>query len=142
MTTDPEDILRKHGKIILFDGICHLCSKNVQFIFKRDKTNSIMFCPVQSDTGKRLLAHFNLPTESHETVVFIESGQALLRSDAVIHMWRHLTFPWPLLTLARFCPVMIRDTVYLNIARNRYRWFGIRETCMLPDPELAKRFIT
>jgi len=134
-------VIENHAYIILFDGICHLCSRNVQFIFKRDKTTIIMFCPVQSDTGKRLLQHFGLPTDQHESVVFIEDGQAFLKSDAVIHMWKHLRFPWPMLTVARFCPVFIRDAIYLTIARNRYRWFGMRDTCMMPDDELARRFL-
>jgi predicted DCC family thiol-disulfide oxidoreductase YuxK len=134
-------LINSHDKIILFDGICHLCSRNVQFIFKRDKTDSIMFCPVQSETGKCILQHFGLPTEQHDSVVFIEKGKAFLKSDAVIHMWKYLRFPWPLLTLARFCPVFIRDAIYLTIARNRYRWFGMRDTCMMPDEELARRFL-
>lgn len=140
--TKAAEILRTHEKIILFDGICHLCSGNVRFIFKRDKTGSIMFCPVQSDTGSLLLQHVGLPVDRHETVVFIDKGQAFLKSDAVIHMWKHLRFPWPLLTLARFCPAFIRDAVYLAIARNRYSWFGKRETCMVPNNELAKRFLS
>lgn len=134
-------LIKQHKKIILFDGVCHLCSRNVQFIFKRDKTASIMFCPVQSDTGKCILQHFGLPTDQHDSVVFIENGHAFLKSDAVIHMWQHLQFPWPMLTVVRFCPVFIRDAIYLTIATNRYRWFGKRETCMMPDSELAKRFI-
>lgn len=138
---DATILLESHKKIILFDGICHLCSRNVQFIFKRDKTGSIMFCPVQSDTGAQLLQHFGLPTDKHETVVFIDKGRAFLKSDAVIHMWQHLRFPWPMLTVARFCPAFIRDAVYLTIAKNRYRWFGMRDTCMMPDEELARRFL-
>ncbi|HSC76725.1 MAG TPA: thiol-disulfide oxidoreductase DCC family protein [Pseudomonadales bacterium] len=139
--TNAIALIEKHAYIILFDGVCHLCSNNVQFIFKRDKTASIMFCPVQSDTGKFMLQHFCLPTDQHESVVFIENGQAFLKSDAVIHMWQHLQFPWPMLTLVKFCPVFIRDAIYLIIARNRYRWFGKRGTCMMPDSELTKRFI-
>ena len=134
-------LIEQHKKVILFDGVCHLCSRNVQFIFKRDKTASIMFCPIQSDAGKCLLQYFGLPTEQHDSVIFIENGQAFLKSDAVIHMWKHLQFPWPLLTVARFCPAFIRDAIYLTIARNRYRWFGKRETCMMPDEKLAKHFI-
>jgi len=136
------DILTRHPKIILFDGVCHLCSGNVKFIFKRDRTESIMFCPVQSSVGSALLQHFGLPTNSHETVVFIEDGRALLKSDAVINMWRHLQFPWPLLTIAKYCPARIRDAFYLTIARNRYRWFGMSDICMIPDEKLARRFIS
>jgi predicted DCC family thiol-disulfide oxidoreductase YuxK len=100
-----------------------------------------MFCPVQSGTGKDLLQHFGLPTDHHDSVVFVENGQAFLKSDAVIHMWKHLRFPWPILTVARVVPTFIRDAIYLVIARNRYRWFGKRETCMIPDDKLAARFL-
>jgi len=143
MTSDlAKTLIEKHKHILLFDGICHLCSRNVQFIFKYNKTTNIMFCPVQSNTGKCILQHFGLPIDQHESVVFIENGQALLKSDAVIRIWKHLTFPWPMLTLARFCPTFIRDTIYLSIASNRYHWFGKRDACMMPDSELAKRFIS
>lgn len=142
--TSPEvavALINAHQRIILFDGVCHLCSSNVQFIFKRDKTASIMFCPVQSETGKCILQYFGLPVDQHDSVVFVEKGNAFLKSDAVIHMWKYLHFPWPVLTLVRFCPVIVRDAIYLTIARNRYRWFGKRETCMIPDEKLARRFI-
>lgn len=88
-----------------------------------------------------MLEACGLPTDRFDTMVYIESGRAYYRSDAFLRIVRHLPMCWPLLAVAGICPRFIRDRVYDLIARNRYRWFGRRETCLVPSGELKARFL-
>jgi len=127
--------------IVLFDGVCNLCSGTVDFILKRDRQQRFRFGALQSEPGRRLLAAYGLPPESLETFVLIEGGRCFTRSEAALRIARHLSGPWPLLNAFRILPRPFRDGVYNFVARHRYRWFGQRTTCRLPTPEEAGRFL-
>ncbi|SNC74554.1 Predicted thiol-disulfide oxidoreductase YuxK, DCC family [Hymenobacter gelipurpurascens] len=127
---------------ILFDGVCNLCSGFVQFVIGRDPNQYFQFASLQSDTGRALLAQHGLtPTITPETVILLENGQAYAYSTAVLRIFRHLNGGWRLLYMARVLPRFVRDAAYRLVARNRYRWFGQQESCLLPTPALRQRFL-
>ena len=127
--------------ILLFDGVCNLCNHSVQFVIKRDKDGLFRFAALQSDIGKSVLVKHQLSTVSLDTVVLIDQGKAYTRSSAALHVLRHLGSPWSILTVFLLLPKGLRDMVYNFIAKNRYRWFGKEESCMIPTPELKNRFL-
>lgn len=127
--------------IVLFDGVCNLCSGSVQFLLKRDPEGRFRFASLQSDAGRRLMAEHGLDVEALNSVVLIEGGRAWQESSAALRIARHLPGAWKLLRVFAAVPRPLRDAVYRWIARNRYRWFGKAETCWLPTPELKARFL-
>jgi predicted DCC family thiol-disulfide oxidoreductase YuxK len=127
--------------IILFDGVCNFCCSSVQFIIARDPAQRFTFASQQSDRGKQLLADAKLPP-SMDTFVLIENGIVYTRSTAALKVATRLTPPWPLFTVFRIVPTFIRDAAYRVIAQNRYRWFGKKETCWIPTPEIRARFLS
>jgi predicted DCC family thiol-disulfide oxidoreductase YuxK len=127
--------------VVLFDGVCNLCSFWVRFAIARDPTARLRFAPVQSDLGQDFLRRRNLPTDLFESFYLIEDGQVFEKSTAFLRMLRHLRRPWPLLRVARILPRPLRDWLYDRIARNRYRLFGRRDSCLMPSPEVASRFL-
>ncbi len=126
---------------MLFDGVCNLCSTAVQFIIKQDKKARFRFASLQSETGQQLLQKFNLPTDDITTMVLIEGDKYYTHSTAGLRNALHLGGLWQLLYGFIIVPKPIRDAVYNWIARNRYRWFGQSEACMIPTPELKARFL-
>ena len=127
--------------ILLFDGHCNLCNAWIQFIVKRDSAGTIRFASLQSGAGRRLLEEHKIDENYIESLVFFEeerfsvSSTAALRTLSYLDDWqKHLIF----LTVV---PSSLRDLVYRFIARNRYKWFGRREQCMIPTPELKQRFL-
>jgi predicted DCC family thiol-disulfide oxidoreductase YuxK len=128
--------------IMLFDGVCNLCSFWVRFAIARDPAARLRFAPVQSDLGQDFLRRRNLPTDLFESFYLIEEGQVYEKSTAFLRMVRHLRGPWPLLQAARIVPTSVRDWLYDRIARNRYRLFGRRDSCLMPSPDVASRFLT
>ena len=127
--------------IILFDGVCNLCNSAVQFVLKRDKHGVFKFASLQSDVGKALLAANNLPEDHLKSFVYISGDKVFTRSDAALKVAKQLSYPTRLLAAFIIVPKFIRDAVYDLIARNRYKLFGKRDTCMLPTPQLKQRFI-
>ncbi|GED66359.1 hypothetical protein BRE01_00610 [Brevibacillus reuszeri] len=128
--------------ILLFDGVCHLCHGAVQFILKRDPTGHIHFASLQSEKGQELLHYFDYPDRGLSSVVFLSDGQLYTKSDAVLRIGKKLSGAWPLLsTAAQLVPRFLRDALYDWVARNRYRWMGKAEQCMLPTPQIKSRFI-
>jgi predicted DCC family thiol-disulfide oxidoreductase YuxK len=132
----------KTDHIILFDGVCNLCNGAVQFVLKRDKEAVFKFASLQSDAGKKLLEAHGLPEDHLKSFVYICNGEAYTRSDAALKVAARLSYPTKLLSWFIIVPRSIRDFVYDLIARNRYRIFGKKETCMLPTLELRQRFIS
>ena len=127
--------------ILLFDGHCNLCNAWIQFIVKRDSAGTIRFASLQSGAGRRLLEEHKIDENYIESLVFFEkerfsvSSTAALRTLSYLDDWqKHLIF----LTVV---PRSLRDLVYRFIARNRYKWFGRREQCMIPTPDLKERFL-
>lgn len=127
--------------IVLFDGVCNLCSGSVQFILKRDPKGTFRFASLQSDAGRRLMLEHGLDPDALSSVVVIEDGRAYQESSAALRIARHLPGAWKLLRVFTVVPRSLRDAVYRWIARNRYRWFGKTEACWLPTPELRARFL-
>ncbi|MGM9989036.1 MAG: thiol-disulfide oxidoreductase DCC family protein [Bacillaceae bacterium] len=127
-------------RIILFDGECNLCHHSVQFILKRDSLSTFHFCSLQSEHGKKLLQTYHLE-DKIDSFVFIDHDKAYTKSLAALHVCKYLNGWYPSLFIFRFVPTTIRDFMYTIIARNRYKWFGKRETCMIPTPEFKKRFL-
>ena len=126
--------------IVLFDGVCNLCSASVQFIIERDKHGYFKFASLQSETGQALLKKHNLPTNSFASVIMVENGTLYTHSTAALRIARHLDGAWKALYGLIVVPKFIRDRVYSFVADNRYRWFGKEESCWLPTPDLKARF--
>ncbi|HSG38082.1 MAG TPA: thiol-disulfide oxidoreductase DCC family protein [Thermoanaerobaculia bacterium] len=127
--------------IVLFDGVCNLCSGSVQFILQRDPAGKFRFASLQSDHGQRLLTERGIDPKALDSVVVIDGGRLYRESDAALRIARDLKGAWKVLTVFRVIPRPLRDWAYRLIARNRYRWFGKAETCWLPTPELRGRFL-
>jgi len=127
--------------IILFDGVCNLCNGAVQFVLKRDRTKQFRFASLQSNAGQALLRGRGLPTEDFDTMVLVEEDRVYTRSNAALRILRGCGGMWALAYAFILVPRALRDAVYGVIARYRYRWFGKREECWLPTPELRDRFL-
>lgn len=127
-------------KVVLFDGVCNFCESSVQFIIKHDKTNSLQFASLQSNTGQELLVKYKMPT-TIDGVVFIENNIAYFKSAAAFRIARYFGGFWKSLNIFSILPLFITDFCYDIIAKNRYKWFGKKESCMLPSPEIRSRFI-
>jgi len=127
--------------IILFDGVCNLCNGFVQFVIKHDPAGQFKFTSLQSDKGQELLRGLPEAYRQIDSVVFLENGRFYQKSAAALRIIRRLAGAWPLLYGFMILPAFLRDWLYTFVARNRYRWFGQQESCMLPTPELRTRFL-
>ncbi len=129
------------SKIILFDGVCNLCNGAINFIIKRNSKANLKFASLQSDTGKQLLKEYNIDPLKTDSIVLIDSNKAFLKSDAALRIAKDLDDAYPLLYSFIIIPAFIRNSIYDLIARNRYKWFGKKESCMIPTPDLKSRFL-
>ena len=129
--------------IVLFDGVCNLCNSTVRFIFERDPHGRFRFAAQQSEAGQALLRKHGLLERGSlaDSVVVLEGGRTYLESDAALHILCRLGGVWRLAYALRIVPKPLRDGVYRLVARHRYRIFGRREQCMVPTPELRRRFL-
>lgn len=127
--------------LVLFDGICNFCNSTVQFILQRDPKGYYHFAPLQSALGKEYLSKFNIDPSKTDSIVLIENEKAYTRSTAALRISLHLNALWPVLSAFLIVPAFIRNGVYDFIAKNRYRWFGTRDSCLLPLPEWRNRFL-
>jgi predicted DCC family thiol-disulfide oxidoreductase YuxK len=127
--------------VVLFDGVCNLCNGFVQFVIARDRDARFAFASLQSDAAARLLARTRLAGPQSESIVLVDAGRLFTRSTAALRITRALGFPWNLAYALIVVPRPLRDWVYAVIARNRYRWFGKRDVCMVPTPDLRRRFL-
>ncbi|WP_010516695.1 thiol-disulfide oxidoreductase DCC family protein [Croceivirga radicis] len=129
-------------KIILFDGVCNLCNGAVQFIIKRDKRSVFKFASLQSEIGKQLTKERGIDTELLDSIILIEPGIAYYsKSTAALEIMKSFGGVWNLTRLFTVLPEGFRDIVYDFIAKNRYKWFGKKDACMIPTPELQSRFL-
>lgn len=127
--------------IVLIDGVCHLCQGLVRFIIPRDPRANFKFASLQSDAGQQLLRAGGLPEHQLDTVVLVEDGKYYTESAAALRIALRLRFPWPAFYVFILIPRPLRNAVYRVVARNRYRWFGKDDQCMVPTPELKRRFL-
>ncbi len=131
----------QNSPIVLFDGLCHLCSTTVQWLLERDTKEVFRFASLQSELGQHLVRHRLGPSTDIDSVVLIDGGSAYVCSDAVIEIARRLGFPWSILIFFKWVPLSWRDAIYRWVARNRYRWFGARTTCWMPNKKWETRFL-
>lgn len=129
------------ARIILFDGICNLCCSWVQFVIKHDSKAKFRFASIQSKSGRKLLETFEIAYESPETIIFIKDNHCLVESDAVLSILRELDGIWSAFYGFILIPKSIRNFIYRFVAKRRYRLFGKRSTCLLPNDKHQKRFI-
>ena len=128
--------------VVLFDGVCNLCNGAVIFIIRRDPQSRFRFASLQSAVAGRLLAKSGVVAPLPDSFVLLDENGVHLRSTAALRIGRGLSFPWWLAFLCVIVPRPIRDWVYDVVARYRYRWFGKRDVCMVPTPELSARFLS
>ncbi|ANA79196.1 putative thiol-disulfide oxidoreductase DCC [Paenibacillus vortex V453] len=128
--------------VVLIDGVCHLCQGLTQFIIRRDPAGAFRFASLQSEIGQELLRQGGFDGESTETMILIENGKYYTRSTGALRIARRLRFPWSLSYALILIPPVLRNLVYRWVAKNRYRWFGRSNECMVPTPEIRRRFLS
>lgn len=131
----------RNHKIILFDGVCNLCNGAVTYIIKRDKKNVFKFAALQSEIGLELISKFKINTLKVDSIILIDGDKHYEKSSAALHIAKQLSGAFPLLFGFMILPKFIRNAVYDYIARNRYKWFGKKESCMIPTAELKSKFL-
>lgn len=127
--------------LVVFDGICHLCTGFVRFVIRHDRDTLFQFLPAQSPRGEALYARLGLKTGDWESNLLIIEDRLYTELDAFIEITRRFGRFWRLTALLYAIPRVLRDWLYTRIARNRYAWFGKRDVCYLPTPDLAARFL-
>jgi len=130
----------ENKKIILFDGVCNLCNNSVNFIISRDTKSIFLFVPLQSDFGKELTAKMNIPPKI-DSIILVSENKYYIKSDAVIEIIQELKWYWRMFIIIKILPRKFRDLLYNFIANNRYKWFGKRDSCMIPDENVKSRFL-
>jgi predicted DCC family thiol-disulfide oxidoreductase YuxK len=125
---------------VIFDGVCNLCARSVQFILRHESEPRFQFTPVQSAAGARLLAAHGHSVEDVHTFVLVSEGKVYTRSTAALRIAKHFRGAWQLLRVLWIVPRPLRDALYDFVARNRYSWFGKSDSCLVPTPELRARF--
>ena len=126
--------------VVLFDGVCNFCNASVNFLIRQDKRDVFRFAPLQSEYGQKLLESHQLPKQL-DSFVLIDSGKVYKSSTAGLRLYNKLPWYWKWTQVFWIVPRFIRDGVYNFIARNRYRWFGKKESCMIPSPAVKSRFL-
>jgi predicted DCC family thiol-disulfide oxidoreductase YuxK len=130
------------SRLILFDGVCNLCNGAVLFIIARDPLATFSFTSLQSDTGQRLSAQYNLPTADFNSFIYIRDGRVYQKSQAALNVLKDMRGFWQLCYIFILIPSPVRDMLYDLVARYRYSWFGKKDSCMVPTLELQKRFLS
>ena len=128
-------------QLILFDGMCHLCNGTVQFIIRHDRDKKFSFTPFQSRSGQEMLKLHGYSTADNSSVVYIKNGAWIVKSNAVLLILRDLGCCWNLFYPLIIIPAVVRDFMYDLIAKNRYRLFGKRDSCMVPTSDIMDRFL-
>jgi predicted DCC family thiol-disulfide oxidoreductase YuxK len=136
----PKNVLQNSG-VILFDGVCNYCNWWVSRVLRYDKKKYFYFAPLQSEIGKRIFHSLKSERDILHSLVFIDKGKIFYRSDAAVMIARKLRFPHNLLYAGIVIPRPVRNWVYDWIARNRYKWFGKRESCVVPTADVKDRFL-
>jgi predicted DCC family thiol-disulfide oxidoreductase YuxK len=134
--------LPKNKKIILFDGVCNFCNSIVLKIIKHDSKDLFVFTSLQSEIGKEITNHLNIDTTKIDSIILFETENTFhIKSNAALRIMQLLGGFWNVTTLLKVLPVSFRDYIYNYIAKNRYTWFGKKDTCMIPTPKIKSKFI-
>ncbi|HKX85713.1 MAG TPA: DCC1-like thiol-disulfide oxidoreductase family protein [Flavobacterium sp.] len=129
-------------KIILFDGVCNLCNTSVQYVIKHDKNDLYRFVALQSELGQKIIKHLGISQRNIDSILLYEPGRAYYyKSAAAIRIAGSLVGFVSLLSIFKYLPTRLSDVVYDYIAKNRYKWYGKKESCMIPTPELKAKFL-
>ncbi|MDE1464503.1 thiol-disulfide oxidoreductase DCC family protein [Spartinivicinus poritis] len=131
--TPPE--IQQYPKIILFDGVCVLCTGWSKFVLKRDVQKQFVMATVQSPVGQRLLSWLEMPLDEFETMIYLEKGQCYTHLEAFLKIIQSFAWPWRILLVLKLIPRRYRDKLYCFVASRRYRWFGKRQRCFIPSVE-------
>ncbi len=132
----------ENKKIILFDGVCNLCNEAVRKAIKYDRQDIFLYTSLQSNTGKQIISHLNIDISKIDSIILFEPNIAYhIKSSAAIKIMETFGGFWNLSKLGWIFPKIFRDAVYSFIAKNRYRWFGKKNECMIPTPELQAKFL-
>jgi predicted DCC family thiol-disulfide oxidoreductase YuxK len=127
--------------IVFFDGVCNLCNGAVQFLNQRDPKGVFQYAALQSQAAR---THLPAPPAGEawpDSIIVVDDGKAFVKSDAVLRIARRMRWPWRALVAGRLLPRPVRDALYDAVATRRYRWFGRRDVCMIPTPDLQRRFL-
>lgn len=141
MSQQRPSVISEQDRVILFDGVCVLCSHWARFLMRFDRQQRYKLATVQSAEGQAILAWCGLPTDHYDTLVFVDGREVYLYSTAIIRVLMGLGGVWRLAAVALIVPRRLRDWAYAHLARNRYRVFGKYETCVMPTPDHARRFL-
>ena len=134
--------LPKHKQLVLFDGVCNLCDSGVQYIIKHDKKDVFMFTALQSETGKQIIKQFNIDSYKMDSILLYAPEKGIsYKSSAALKIALKLGFPLNLLGVFLIIPICIRNWVYDFIAKNRYKWYGKKEACMVPSQKVRNKFL-
>jgi predicted DCC family thiol-disulfide oxidoreductase YuxK len=134
--------MNRQKSIIFFDGVCNLCNSSIDFIIKRDKNNHFLVGALQDDFSKKILSSYDVKEDYLDSLVLLEDGKIYYRSTAALMISRRLSGLWPFFYAFIVLPAWLRDPIYDWIGRNRYRWFGKKETCRLPTSEEKSKFLS
>jgi predicted DCC family thiol-disulfide oxidoreductase YuxK len=127
--------------IILFDGVCNLCNGSVQYVIKHDASKKFRFAALQSDAGQALLKHYGLSSTDFNSFILLQNDKFYIKSTAALLVAKQLSGFVKLLYAFIIIPAFVRNSVYGFIAKNRYKWFGKQESCMMPTADLKSRFL-
>lgn len=128
--------------VVLFDGVCNFCSASIHFIIKHDNKNYFKFATLQSEKAKALVSNFNVSISTNNSILLIEKNKIYNKSTAALRIAKKLNNGYSLLYIFIIVPVFIRNAIYDYVAKNRYKWFGKKEVCMLPSAEIRSKFIS
>jgi predicted DCC family thiol-disulfide oxidoreductase YuxK len=128
--------------IILFDGVCNLCDNAVQFIIRHDPGEKFLFASLQGEFGQQLMKQYNLPSANFNSFILLQNNKVFNKSTGALKVAKQIKGAWKLLYIFIVVPKFIRDAVYTWIANNRYKWFGKKDDCMIPTPQLKTRFLS
>jgi len=129
------------SSLVFFDGVCNLCNSTVQFLLNIDKHQRLKFGSLQGETAKKILPTYQISTEKLSSIIFIHRNNVYTESSAVLEICKVIGGVWSFIYVFKIIPLFIRNGIYRLVARNRYKWFGKKDQCMIPSPSLKSRFL-
>jgi len=133
--------MNTNQKIVLFDGVCNFCNSSVNFIIDHDKNNRFKFAALQTEAGQELLKKFDLPTKNFDSFILVDGDKYYEKSSAALRVVKEFPGLWKMLYAFIIIPPFVRNIFYNIISKNRYKWFGKRDECRMPTPELREKFL-